>query len=124
MDGAPVYDRDNCPVERTLALLAGKWRLMVLFRLAPGPVRFNALVRSLAPVSRRVLTVTLRALEDDGLIVRRVRPGVLPHVEYALTARGAALGPVFEAMAQWHIGGAPAPRPPGRPDGRVPASAP
>jgi DNA-binding HxlR family transcriptional regulator len=95
------YDRRHCPVERTLSLLSGKWRLMVLFRLGQGRMRFNALARSLAPVSQRVLTSTLRGLEHDGLIWREVHDTVPPHVEYGLTARGADLAPVFEAMAEW-----------------------
>lgn len=97
----PPYDRETCPVERTLTLLGGKWRLMILFRLGQGPMRFNALVRSLAPVSQRVLAETLRGLEADGLIWRRAHATVPPHVEYGLTDRGTALGPVFAAMAAW-----------------------
>jgi DNA-binding HxlR family transcriptional regulator len=97
----PPYDRAQCPVERTLTLLGGKWRLMVLFRLGEGPMRFNALVRSLAPVSQRVLAETLRGLEADGLIWRQVHAAVPPHVEYGLTDRGTALAPVFAAMADW-----------------------
>lgn len=95
------YDRAHCPVERTLALIAGKWRPMILFRLGQGPMRFNALARSLAPVSQRVLTETLRGLEADGLIWRRDHATIPPHVDYGLTARGAALAPVFDALAAW-----------------------
>jgi len=97
------FGRQNCPVEQTLTLLSGKWRLMVLFRLGQGAMRFNALARSLSPVSQRVLTTTLRGLEDDGLIWRRMHASVPPHVDYGLTARGAALAPVFEAMAAWRL---------------------
>lgn len=99
------FGRQNCPVEQTLALLSGKWRLMVLFRLGQGTMRFNALARSLSPVSQRVLAATLRRLEDDGLIWRRMHQSVPPHVEYGLTARGAALAPVFDAMAAWRLAG-------------------
>jgi DNA-binding HxlR family transcriptional regulator len=95
------YPRADCPVERTLALITGKWRLMVLFRLGAGPVRFNALCRALAPVKPRVLTEALRGLEADGLVWRRVEAVVPPHVTYGLTERGAALAPVFAAMAAW-----------------------
>ncbi|MFN3644096.1 MAG: winged helix-turn-helix transcriptional regulator [Gemmobacter sp.] len=98
------YDAARCPVERTVALLSGKWRLMVLFRLGAGPVRFNALARSLAPISQRVLTETLRGLEADGLVWRAVRATVPPHVDYGLTERGLALTPVFEALAAWGAG--------------------
>lgn len=91
----------DCPVERTLTLLSGKWRLMVLFRLEGSPMRFNALQRSLAPITQRVLTATLRGLEADGLIWREVQTTVPPHVSYGLTEKGRALAPVFHAMADW-----------------------
>lgn len=97
------YDRANCPVERTLARLSGKWRLMILFRLGTGPVRFNALQRSLSPVSPRVLAQELRDLEADGLVWRRATGDVPPEVHYGLTPRGEALGPVFEAMMRWSM---------------------
>lgn len=102
--GAPFPDGDPaaCPVERTLRLVSGRWRLLVLFRLgARGPTRWGALRRSLAPVTPRVLTATLRGLEADGLVWRRTEAVVPPAVTYGLTKRGAALAPVFEAMAAW-----------------------
>ena len=109
MAGAgPSPAPDDCPVDRTLRLLAGKWRLMVLFRLERGETRFNALQRSLAPVTQRVLAATLRGLEADGLVWREVRGAVPPHVAYGLTSAGEALAPVFGAMGAW--GAAHAPR--------------
>jgi DNA-binding HxlR family transcriptional regulator len=97
------HDRDNCPVEQTLSLLSGKWRLMVLFRLGAGDMRFNALARSLKPVSLKVLAETLRGLEADGLIWRRVDGHVPPAVTYGLTGKGVLLEPVFRAMAEWRL---------------------
>jgi DNA-binding HxlR family transcriptional regulator len=98
----PDGDPASCPVERTLRLLDGRWRLLILFRLgASGPTRWGALKRSLAPVTPRVLTATLRGLETDGLVWRRAEPSVPPVVTYGLTERGAALAPVFAAMAEW-----------------------
>ena len=94
---------EDCPVERTLRLLSGKWRLLVLFHLGSGPMRWAALRRALAPVTPRVLTGTLRALEEDGLVWRRSEDAVPPVVHYGLTTRGAALAPVFEAMASWAL---------------------
>lgn len=103
MDGDfSTGDRDDCPIESTLRLIGGKWRMFVLFRLSAGPMRFNALRRSLSPITQRVLTATLRGLEDDGLIWRRVHESVPPHVEYGLTRRGTALAPVWHAMAAWN----------------------
>lgn len=107
MDGAAPLPED-CPVDRTLRLLAGKWRLMVVFRLERGEMRFNALQRSLAPVTQRVLAATLRGLEADGLVWREVRGAVPPHVAYGLTPAGEALAPVFAAMGAWGAAHAPA----------------
>jgi DNA-binding HxlR family transcriptional regulator len=97
------YDRSTCPVERTVTMLSGKWRLMVLFRLSAGPVRFNGLARSLTPISPRILAATLRDLEAEGLLWRRSQASVPPHVTYGLTAQGQALSPVFDALALWWL---------------------
>ncbi len=96
-----------CPVEDALRLLTGKWRLLALFRLLDGPQRFNALQRSLAPVTQKVLTATLRGLEADGLVWRRVEVTVPPHVTYGLTDRARGLAPVFDALASWRLGAIP-----------------
>lgn len=104
---------EGCPVEGALRILAGKWRLLVLFRLGEGPQRFNALQRAMSPVTQKVLTTTLRALEADGLIWRRSANTIPPEVTYGLTERGAALAPVFDALGRWRLGGAE--RPPGAP---------
>ncbi len=112
MDTSPLdalglldHDFDNnavqCPVEEAMQLLTGKWRMLVLYRLRKGPMRFNALQRSLAPVTQKVLTATLRGLESDGLLWREVRAEVPPHVIYGLTPFAAGAAPVFEAMAEW-----------------------
>ncbi|MGR3467324.1 MAG: winged helix-turn-helix transcriptional regulator [Shimia sp.] len=91
----------DCPVEGTLRILTGKWPLFVLFHLAPGPLRFNALQRALAPITQKVLTTTLRRLEEDRLIWRRSEGTVPPRVTYGLTEAGAALAPVWAAMGDW-----------------------
>ena len=104
----PPGDPAACPVERTLRLLGGRWRLMVLFRLGRGEeMRWGALRRALAPVTPKVLTATLRGLEVDGLVWRRDAATVPPEVAYGLTPRGAALAPVFAAMADWGLSHAP-----------------
>lgn len=98
-----TFGPENCPVEEALRLLTGKWRMLVLFRLEPGPMRFNALQRSLAPITQKVLTTTLRALEADGLIWRRSAGTVPPEVQYGLTPEAEALAPVFAALAGWRM---------------------
>ncbi|MEX2479732.1 MAG: helix-turn-helix domain-containing protein [Gammaproteobacteria bacterium] len=96
----------GCPVEDALRILSGKWRLLVLFRLGEGPQRFNALQRLLAPVTQKVLTTTLRGLEAEGLIWRKSANTIPPQVTYGLSARGAALAPVFDALGRWRLDGA------------------
>lgn len=76
---------------------------MVLFRLNDGPMRFNALARSLAPISPRILTHTLRDLEAEGLVWRRSKDSVPPHVSYGLTEDGEALAPIFDELAKWWL---------------------
>ncbi|MEO0390390.1 MAG: helix-turn-helix domain-containing protein [Pseudomonadota bacterium] len=101
MMARPQPPKLNCPVDRTLRLLSGKWRLLVLFHLDAGPQRWSDLRRQLDPITARVLTATLRALEADDLIWRRVDAVMPPQVSYGLSAKGAALAPVFAAMAHW-----------------------
>lgn len=113
--GDVPHDLQGCPVEAALSLLTGKWRLLAIFRLGRGPMRFNALQRALAPVTQKVLTSTLRGLEADGLVWRRVEATIPPNVTYGLTERGAALAPVFDALAVWRMGDAAVGR--GRPQG-------
>ncbi|GGA49524.1 winged helix-turn-helix transcriptional regulator [Pelagibacterium lentulum] len=98
----PAYQ--DCPVEDALRILTGKWRLLVLFRLCKGPQRFNALQRSLSPVTQKVLTITLRKLEADGLIWRKSANTIPPEVTYGLTEHGAALEPVLDALGRWRMG--------------------
>jgi len=96
-------NRPACPVEDAIALLTGKWRLMILFRLGEGPQRFNALQRALSPVTQKVLTANLRRLETDGLIWRKSANTIPPEVSYGLADRGAALAPVFAELAKWRL---------------------
>ncbi|MGW6917954.1 winged helix-turn-helix transcriptional regulator [Kitasatospora sp. NPDC054939] len=83
----------QCPCRAMLDLLAGKWSALAIGALEQGPQRFGELQRSLQGVSPKVLTQTLRRLEDAALLARTVYPAVPPHVEYALTelGRGAAV---------------------------------
>lgn len=104
---------EACPVEGALRLLAGKWRLLVLFTLLRGPKRFGELQKSLAPVTQKVLTAALRGLEADGLVWRRVEAVVPPRVTYGLTDQAMALAPVFDALARWRLAATDDPRHPG-----------
>ena len=90
-------------VSDVLARVGDKWSVLVVSRLGDGPLRFNELRRSIGGISQRMLTLTLRGLERDGLITRTVFPTVPPRVDYALTALGRdLLGPV-SALGAWAI---------------------
>jgi DNA-binding HxlR family transcriptional regulator len=88
----------DCPVCRTADIVCGKWTLLVIRDLAEGRARFCELERSLAGISPRTLSLRLRALEEEGIVVRKTYPEVPPRVEYALTEKGRALVPLVETM--------------------------
>lgn len=91
----------TCPVYRTLAVINGKWKPLIIFVLMNGPRRFNELRRLLPGVTQRMLTSQLRELERDTIVNRVVFEQVPPHVEYSLTEKGKALWPMFTAMQEW-----------------------
>ena len=103
---------ESCPVVFTAEVIGGKWKPIILYHLIGGPKRFNALRRLMPEITQRMLTLQLRALEADGIVRRTVHDHVPPKVEYALTERGWALGPVFDAMCAWgeRYGAKPEPR--------------
>jgi DNA-binding HxlR family transcriptional regulator len=86
-----------------LARVGDKWSVLVVSRLGNGPVRFNELRRSIGGISQRMLTLTLRGLERDGLITRTVFPIIPPRVDYALTALGRDLLVPVSALGAWAI---------------------
>lgn len=90
-----------CPVATTVQLIGSKWKLLILRNLRMRPWRFNELRRDLEGVSQKVLTDSLRAMEDDGIITRTVYPEVPPRVEYALSHLGKSMEPILDAMEQW-----------------------
>jgi len=78
-----------------------KWTVLVVGVLSNGPMRFNALQRAVGGVSHRMLTLTLRGLERDGLVKRTAFPTVPPRVDYELTKLGQSLKPALEVLAGW-----------------------
>lgn len=102
-----MRDLANCPVRHVLDHLAAKWTTLIILELEAGPQRFNALGRALPDVSRRMLTQSLRDLERDGLIARRVFPTKPPSVEYALTDLGRSLLPPLRGLLDWAEARAP-----------------
>lgn len=91
----------DCPVATTINLIGNKWKLLIIRDLMEGTKRFGELRKSLAGISQRVLTENLRALEDDGLLNRKVFAEVPPRVEYSLSKTGLSLQPVITSMADW-----------------------
>src|SRR5215213_8753283 len=90
-------------IRDALSLLQSKWSVDVLLALGDGSRRYHELLGDLEPISEKVLTQTLRAMERDGLIGRRVHPEVPPRVEYALTPLGASLAGPLKALGAWSL---------------------
>ncbi len=91
----------DCPVATTVSLIGSKWKLLIIRNLLQRPWRFNELQKNLEGISQKVLTDSLRSMEADGIITRKVYPEVPPHVEYALSELGESLRPVIFSMADW-----------------------
>ena len=90
-----------CPVATTVALIGSKWKLLIMRNLLSRPWRFNELRKDLEGVSQKVLTDSLRSMEEDGIITRTVFPEVPPRVEYALSELGESMRPIMDAMEVW-----------------------
>lgn len=90
-----------CPVATTVQLIGCKWKLLILRNLLARPWRFNELRKSLEGISQKVLTDSLRSMEEDGLVTRTVYPEVPPRVEYSLSPLGESMRPIIQAMEQW-----------------------
>ena len=91
----------DCPVATTVSLIGSKWKLLIMRNLLVRPWRFNELQRSLEGISQKVLTDSLRSMEDDGIITRTVFPEVPPRVEYALSNLGESMRPIIKSMESW-----------------------
>ncbi|MDE7362320.1 MAG: helix-turn-helix transcriptional regulator [Oscillospiraceae bacterium] len=90
-----------CPVATTVMLIGSKWKLLIMRDLLMRPWRFNELRRDLEGISQKVLTDSLRSMEEDGLVVRTVYPEVPPRVEYSLSELGESMRPILDAMMVW-----------------------
>ncbi|MDR1469702.1 MAG: helix-turn-helix transcriptional regulator [Spirochaetaceae bacterium] len=90
-----------CPVATTVHLIGNKWKLLILRDLLAGTKRFGELRKSIAGISQKVLTDNLRALEEDGIVGRKIYAEVPPRVEYSLSELGETLRPIIEVMEKW-----------------------
>lgn len=95
----------DCPIRNILSRFGDKWSLLVIYTLHKQnrPVRFKELQRAIPDISQKMLTVTLRTLEEDGFVTRSIYPEVPPRVEYALTERTESLLPHIKALIGWAL---------------------
>lgn len=91
----------SCPSRHALDLIADKWTALIFAVLEKQPTRFNELQRTIEGISQKMLTQTLRALEQNGMVERRVTPTVPPAVEYSLSPLGVTLIPLMAALRHW-----------------------
>ncbi|MFL1683523.1 winged helix-turn-helix transcriptional regulator [Coprobacter secundus] len=92
----------DCPIRNILARISDKWSILVLFTLNQSALmRFNALQKNIPDISQKMLTVTLRTLEEDGFVKRQVYAEVPPRVEYSLTDRAISLLPHINSLIVW-----------------------
>jgi DNA-binding HxlR family transcriptional regulator len=97
-----LHQPEDCrAVSEVLARVGDKWTVLVVSTLGDGPKRFNEMRRALGSISQRMLTLTLRALERDGLVTRTVFPTIPPRVEYDLTKLGHSLLEPVSSLALW-----------------------
>jgi DNA-binding HxlR family transcriptional regulator len=102
----PGKSHANCPIGDLLARLGDKWSMLVLVTLARADghcLRFSELMREVEGISQRMLTTTLRHLERDGILTRRIYPEVPPRVEYTVTARGKEMLVPVQQLVQWIV---------------------
>ena len=93
---------DSCrAVASVLARVGDKWSVFVIMTLIGGPQRFNELKRTIGGISQRMLTLTLRGLERDGLVTRTAFPTIPPRVEYELTRKGRSLENSLREIGEW-----------------------
>lgn len=96
----------DCPIRNVLARICDKWSLLVIYTLKnhmDGPLRFNALCKLIPDISQKMLTSTLKTLEADGYVTRKVYAEVPPRVEYSLTPRSETLIPIIDNLIVWAI---------------------
>lgn len=98
----------DCPIRNILARISDKWSLLVLYTLDLNPtMRYSALRKSIPDISQKMLTNTLRTLEEDGFVTRRIYAEVPPRVEYSITDRTRSLLPHINALISWAINNMP-----------------
>ena len=98
---ADASTAEDCPIRNVLDRIGDQWSLLVLLTLVHGTHRFSALQRAIGDISKRVLADTLRKLERDGFVSRKVYPSVPPKVEYRLRPLGESLAAQLQPLVEW-----------------------
>jgi len=106
-EGVEAVAESCLPVTEVLSRIGDKWSVLVVMYLGTGPWRFNEIRRAINGISQRMLTLTLRGLERDGLVTRTVFPTIPPRVDYELTELGHSLRAPIEALGRWAIANRP-----------------
>jgi DNA-binding HxlR family transcriptional regulator len=96
-----MKDHHGCPVQATVNVLSGKWKVQILWRLSFGQMRFSKLRLKLKDISEKVLAEQLRELERDGVVARHISESKPPAVTYSLNAEGEKLVPLMELLCGW-----------------------
>src|SRR5260370_23548506 len=101
-DGKCITEHgESCPTQATIAAIGGRWKIIILWHLYGGKLRFSELRRNVPGISQKMLTEQLRELEGHGLVTRTVYAEVPSRVEYAATPLGESLRPVITAIGNW-----------------------
>lgn len=103
LDPCGQPDHPDCGIRDVLDRVGDKWSVLVVVELANGPRRFRELQRAIDGISQRMLTLTVRRLERDGLVSRTVYPTVPAQVDYRLTPTGTSLTHLVKALADWSL---------------------
>jgi len=103
MEPSHIHPTPQCTdfTRELLSRVGDKWSILIVAHLAPGPMRFNTLKRTIGQVSQRMLTLTLKSLEKDGLVLRTMYPTIPPRVDYELTPLGHTLMQPVMALIDW-----------------------
>ena len=103
LDPCGHRDHPDCGIRDVLDRIGDKWSVLVIVEIASGPRRFRELQRAIDGISQRMLTLTVRRLERDGLLLRTVYPTVPAQVDYRLTGTGASLTHLVKTLADWSV---------------------
>jgi DNA-binding HxlR family transcriptional regulator len=93
----------DCPLNHTMLLIGNKWKPLLLFHLLEGALRSGELQKKVNGISNKMFTQTIRELEKDNLVERKIFPVVPPKVEYKLSERGKSLQPILRSLDQWGL---------------------